>query len=117
MNGLCVAVLAVTIVVCATGNLFSLQAQEVEFRSVLTNAPLNIKPQLHEIETDAVREFKGTGRNPYVGQETPLSAGKTLYKTYLKSATLRPVPARSAPALLAMSTPTLVWRRMLAYSK
>ena len=81
MNRVGVGVVAVTSVICAKGSLCSVHAQPIEFRSVLDNAPLDLKPQAHEIETDAVRKFKATGRNPYVGDESALSAGKELYQT------------------------------------
>jgi cytochrome c-L len=67
--------------ICIEGELFSLAAAPVAFSSVLDGTPLGVKPQVHEIETEAVKEFKATGRNPYNGEATAVATGQGLYET------------------------------------
>ncbi len=81
MNPMGVAAVTAISVICTDGQLFPVSASPVEFHSVLDNAPLKVESQPHEIETDAVKEFKSTGRNPYRGQDSALTEGKKLYES------------------------------------
>jgi cytochrome c-L len=60
-------------------------AAEVEFRYVVDNSPLDVTPKPGETLTDAVQEFRQTGKNPYNGREQALADGKKLYVTYCQA--------------------------------
>jgi cytochrome c-L len=55
-------------------------ADPIVFRHVLDNSPLEVKPRPNEVETEAVKTFKETGKNPYNGNEQALAEGKRLYQ-------------------------------------
>ena len=59
---------------------FELMAEPISFRHVLDNSPLEVKPRPNEVETEAVKSFKETGRNPYAGDQQALAEGKRLYQ-------------------------------------
>lgn len=55
-------------------------AEPVVFRHALDNSPLEVKPRPNEVETEAVKAFKDTGKNPYLGDEQALAEGRKLYQ-------------------------------------
>lgn len=55
-------------------------AEPVVFRHALDNSPLEVKPRPNEVETEAVKSFKETGKNPYLGNEQALAEGKKIYQ-------------------------------------
>ena len=81
MNRVGLTILTVISMISADGRLFSPRAASIDFYGVLDNAPLRVEPQPNEIETEAVKEFKSTGRNPYRGQDTARAEGKRLYES------------------------------------
>ena len=76
-----------------------LQAEMV-FRHALDNSVLEVKPRPHEVETDAVKEFKATGKNVYVGQEQALADGRKLYQTHCQTCHLPDGSGRMGPSLI-----------------
>jgi cytochrome c-L len=52
---------------------------EVEFKNALDDSPLDLTPITGETITDAVKSFRQTGANPYIGNAEAIAAGKTLY--------------------------------------
>ncbi len=77
----------------------SLQA-EIVFRHALDNSVLDVKPRPGEVETEAVKEFKATGKNPYIGNEQALADGKKLYQTNCQSCHLPDGSGRMGPSLI-----------------
>lgn len=75
-------------------------ADEVVFRNVLTGAPLDVKPHPNEVETEAVKQFKQTGVDPYRGDEQALAEGKKLYATYCQACHLPDGSGRMGPSLI-----------------
>ena len=65
----CVAIAAV----------LTIPALAVEFKNALDDSPLDLSPIKGETITDAVKSFRETGKNPYVGNADATSAGKALY--------------------------------------
>jgi cytochrome c-L len=51
----------------------------VEFRHALDDSPLDLHPIEGEEITDAVKTFRETGKDPYVGNAEAVAAGKALY--------------------------------------
>jgi cytochrome c-L len=51
----------------------------VEFRHALDDSPLDLTPIEGEEITDAVKTFRQTGKDPYVGNAEAVTAGKVLY--------------------------------------
>jgi cytochrome c-L len=76
------------------------RAEEIEFLSVADNSPLDLTPKPGEVETDAVRAFKATGRNPYIGQEPALREGRRLYQARCQACHLRDGKGRLGPSLV-----------------
>jgi len=54
----------------------------------------------NKVDTDAPRTFKRTGVNAYLGQETALSEGKTLYRTRCAACHLPDGTGRIGPSLV-----------------
>ncbi len=52
----------------------------VEFRHALDDSPLDLSPIEGETITDAVKEFRETGKNPYDGNAEAVAEGKALYE-------------------------------------
>ena len=67
------------------------------FRHVLDNSPLEVKPRPNEVETDAVKSFKETGKNPYAGDEQALAEGKRLYQANCQACHLPDGSGRIGP--------------------
>jgi cytochrome c-L len=80
--------------------LVSLEAGEIVFRSVVDGSPLDLSPKAGERETDAVRKFKRSGRNPYVGQKAALREGRRLYQARCQGCHLRDGKGRLGPSLV-----------------
>jgi cytochrome c-L len=76
------------------------EAEEIVFRGVLDGSPLDIRPKPGERETDAVRKFKRSGRNPYVGQKAALPEGRRLYQARCQGCHLRNGKGRLGPSLV-----------------
>ena len=76
------------------------RAEEIEFLSVADSSPLDLTPKPGEVETDAVRAFKATGRNPYIGQEPALREGRRLYQARCQACHLRDGKGRLGPSLV-----------------
>lgn len=60
-------------------------SQQVEFRHVFDNSPLDVAPKPNEQFTDAVREFHRTGQNPYGGKQEAIEQGKQLYGQFCQA--------------------------------
>ncbi len=76
--------LASTLLVCmlALTGLVSVNAQAADINLVSTqdSSPLNIKKEL--FETPQAKEFLATGKNPYIGNEDAIKAGKKKFNLY-----------------------------------
>ncbi|HEX8165873.1 MAG TPA: c-type cytochrome [Beijerinckiaceae bacterium] len=75
-------------------------AEPVVFRHALDNAPLEVKPRPNEVETEAVKSFKETGKNPYIGDEQALAEGKRLYQVNCQACHLPDGSGRIGPSLI-----------------
>lgn len=75
-------------------------AEEIVFKHVLTGAPLDVKPRPNEVETEAVKTFKQTGKNPYIGDEQALAEGKKLYVAQCQACHLPDGSGRMGPSLI-----------------
>jgi cytochrome c-L len=73
---------------------------EIVFRHALDNSVLQVKPQSNEVETEAVKEFKATGKNPYQGNGQALAGGKTLYEENCQACHLPDGSGRMGPSLI-----------------
>ena len=88
--------------VCAASVLFASPAlpDAIVFRHVLDNSPLDVKPRPNEVETDAVKRFKETGKNPYNGDQAALAEGKKIYQTNCQACHLPDGSGRIGPSLI-----------------
>jgi cytochrome c-L len=75
-------------------------AQEIAFRHALDNSPLEVKPRPGEQETDAVKEFKKTGQNPYNNDQEAIAEGKKFYATFCQMCHLPDGSGRMGPSLI-----------------
>jgi len=75
-------------------------AEPVVFRHALDNAPLEVKPRPNEVETEAVKSFKETGKNPYTGDEQAFAEGKKLYQVNCQACHLPDGSGRIGPTLV-----------------
>jgi cytochrome c-L len=73
---------------------------EIAFRHALDNSPLEVKPRPNEVETEAVKEFKTTGKNPYGGNEAVLAEGRKLYAAHCQMCHLPDGSGRIGPSLI-----------------
>jgi cytochrome c-L len=73
---------------------------DIEFRHALDNSPLEIKPRPNEVETEAVKEFKASGKNRYGGDEAALAEGKKLYLANCQACHLPDGSGRLGPSLI-----------------
>lgn len=92
----CTVLLGVVLASWAT----SARADGIVFRSLLDNSPLDVTPKPGEIETDAVREFKSSGRNRYVGEAEAVAEGRKLYQARCQACHLRDGKGRLGPSLI-----------------
>jgi cytochrome c-L len=73
---------------------------EIVFRHALDNSTLDVKAQPNEVETDGVKNFKATGKNPYIGNEEALADGKKLYEANCQTCHLPDGSGRMGPSLI-----------------
>lgn len=73
---------------------------EIVFHHALDNSALDVKPRPGEGETDAVKEFKTTGKNPYIGNEQALADGKKQYQANCQACHLPDGSGRIGPSLI-----------------
>ena len=73
---------------------------ETVFRNAIDDSVLEVKPRPNEVETEAVKEFKATGKNVYVGQEQALGDGRKLYQTHCQTCHLPDGSGRMGPSLI-----------------
>ncbi len=66
----------------ALAGFVSVNANAADITLVATQdgSPLNIKPEL--FDTPAAKEFLATGKNPYIGNEEAIKAGKKKFNLY-----------------------------------
>jgi cytochrome c-L len=76
-------------------------AEPIVFRHVLDNSPLEVKPRPNEVESEAVKSFKETGKNPYAGEEQALAEGKRLYQVNCQACHLPDGSGRIGSTLIA----------------
>ena len=76
-------------------------AEPIVFRHVLDNSPLAVTPRPNEVETEAVKRFKETGKNAYLGDEQALAEGKKLYRVECQACHLPDGAGRIGPTLIA----------------
>jgi cytochrome c-L len=60
-------------------------AEDIKFRYVIDDSPLDVSLKPGQQATDAVVEFKKTGKNPYNGNPEAVAAGKKLYTNNCQS--------------------------------
>ena len=77
-----------------------LMAEPIVFRHALDNSPLEVKPRPNEVETEAVKSFKETGKNPYIGDGQALAEGKRLYQVKCQACHLPDGSGRIGPTLV-----------------
>jgi cytochrome c-L len=77
-----------------------IRAEEIAFRSVLDGSALDLTPKPGEVETQAVKTFKRTGRNPYNGQKPALREGRRLYAARCQGCHLSNGKGRLGPSLI-----------------
>lgn len=75
-------------------------ARAVEFRHVFDDSVLDVGPRDDETFTDAVKAFHADGRNPYVGNDEAIEAGKVLYETWCQSCHMPDGTGRMGPSLV-----------------
>lgn len=64
----------------SAGETASPRGEVIKFVKTQDGSPLEIKPAL--FDTPAAREFLATGKNPYVGQDDAIKAGKKIFQLY-----------------------------------
>jgi cytochrome c-L len=90
-------------VALAAGGLISMPSggsAETEFRYAIDNSPLDVTPKPGESLTDAVQEFRQTGKNPYSGREPAIADGRKLYMTYCQACHLPDGSGRMGASLI-----------------
>lgn len=78
----------------------SARAGDIVFHGV-DNSQLDLTPKPGEIETEAVKQFKATGRNPYLRDSEALVEGRRLYQARCQACHGPDGKGRSAPSLVA----------------
>ena len=74
---------------------------QMVFHHALDNSVLDVKAKPGEVETEAVKEFKATGKNPYIGDEQALAGGKKLYQENCQACHLPDGSGRIGPSLIS----------------
>lgn len=74
-------------------------ADDIVFQGV-DNSPLDLTLKPGEIETEAVKRFKATGRNPYLGDAQALVEGRRLYQARCQACHGADGKGRSGPSLV-----------------
>jgi cytochrome c-L len=72
-------------VACLLAQPERLHAEDIVFRHVFDNSPLDVKPKPGETLTPAVLEFRKTGENPYNSDEKVIAEGKRLYTSFCQA--------------------------------
>ena len=72
----------------------------IAFLHCAFETPLDVTPKPDEVVTDAVRRFKETGVNPYVGKKKAIAAGKNHYDAWCVSCHLPDATGRIGPSLV-----------------
>jgi len=90
------AVLAVLLAV----SLATYAAETPNFTSVIDDSPLDVKPLPGEELSPAVQKFYATGENPYDGDASALTEGKTLYAANCQACHLPDGSGRIGPSLI-----------------
>jgi cytochrome c-L len=87
---------------CAVWVALASQARSdpILFRHVLDNSPLEVKARPNEVETEAVKTFKESGKNPYNGAAAALAEGKKLYQANCQACHLPDGSGRIGPSLI-----------------
>jgi cytochrome c-L len=75
-------------------------AQEVVFRSMIDKSPLDLTPKAGEVVTDAMKEFKRTGQNPYRSKADALARGKEIYTEICQSCHMPDGSGGMGPSLI-----------------
>ena len=75
-------------------------AEGVVFRHAINDSPLDVKPGPNEVETEAVKTFKQTGRNLYRGDAQAIAEGKRLYEANCQVCHLPDGSGRIGPSLI-----------------
>ena len=78
----------------------AVRAEGIVFQSVVDNSPLDLTPKSGEVETDALREFRATGRNPYIDQAAAVIEGRRLYAARCQGCHLSTGKGRLGPSLI-----------------
>ncbi len=81
-------------------SLSAVSSDPVVFRHALDNSPLEVKPRPNEVETEAVKEFKATGKNAYSANEAALAEGKKLYLPNCQACHLPDGSGRLGPSII-----------------
>jgi cytochrome c-L len=90
----------VLVVLAVFGGATSPLQAEIVFRHALDNSVLEVKPRANEVETEAVRQFKVTGNNPYNGNEKALADGRKQYQAHCQACHLPDGSGRMGPSLI-----------------
>src|SRR4051812_31516625 len=93
-------VVQLSILIISSAALAAARADDILFRSVIDNSLLDVRPKPGEVETDAVRKFKRSGLNPYVGQPEAIAEGRSLYQARCQACHLRDGKGRIGPSLV-----------------
>ena len=75
-------------------------AEPIVFRHVLDNSPLEVKPRPNEVETEAVKSFKETGKNPYSATSRPSPKARSSTRWSARPAICRTGPGGSGRRLI-----------------
>jgi cytochrome c-L len=75
-------------------------SQDITFRSIIDKSPLSVVAKPGEVETEAVKQFKKSGQNPYNGNAEAVTAGKKVYEDMCSSCHLPDGSGRMGPSLI-----------------
>jgi cytochrome c-L len=84
-------------------SVWPVRSEPIAFKHALDNSPLEVKPRPNEVETEAVKEFKTSGKNGYLGDEKALAEGKRLYQANCQACHLPDGSGRLGPSLISDS--------------
>jgi cytochrome c-L len=75
-------------------------AAGIEFRNALDDSPLDLTPIKGEVLTDAVKSFRETGVDPYVGNADAVAKGKALFDENCQSCHMPDGSGGMGPSLI-----------------
>lgn len=75
-------------------------AEDVTFRYIVDNSPLDVTPKPGEVLTQEVLEFRTTGQNPYKGKAEAVAKGKAIYEEYCASCHMPDGSGHMGPSLI-----------------